>query len=155
MRRGLTFVAVLFCLANRAEAQQCTGGPSFRDAPTQAGLAASFVGERHEIGGTFGFGRPSLFGGIGVSATHLSFVGTAPTFSAVIGTEIASADHPVFTCPLFQASYSTGPDDDPFDVSSFGFRTGVSVGAVVVQQNAMAVIPTFSLMMSNASIVPL
>jgi len=130
---------------SQAEAQTCTGAPSLREKPMQTGLAASFVGDRHEVGGTFVFGKPSLFGGGGLSATHISFAGTAPTMSAVIGTELASPDHPVFTCPLFQVAYSTGPDFGPFDVSMFGIRTGVSVGALVVERPTMSVIPTFAL----------
>jgi hypothetical protein len=130
---------------SRVEAQTCVGAPSFRDQPMQGGLTASFIGDRHEVGGTFAAGTPSLFGGVGLTATHITFLGTAPTISGFVGTEIASRDHPVFTCPLFQVAYSTGPDLEPYDVSILGFRAGVSVGAVVAETRAMQVIPTFAL----------
>jgi hypothetical protein len=146
MRSATCAVACLMVFAAcEADAQTCAGAPSLRDKPMQGGLAAAFVGDRHDVGGAFTFGTPSLFGGVGLSATHISFLGTAPTFSALVGTEIPSSDNPVFTCPLFQVAYSTGPDFDPFDATTFGFRTGVSVGAIVVERRAMAVIPTFAL----------
>ena len=110
----------------------------------QAGAAVSFVGDRRDVGGAFAVGRPSLFGGIGVSATHIRFLGTAPSVSGSVGAEFASADHPVFTCPLFQAAYASGPALEPFDVSTVGLRGGISVGAIVAEtQQAMKIIPTF------------
>ena len=146
MRNAVSAMVLLMAFAaGEADAQTCAGGPSLRDKPMQGGLAASFVGDRHDVGGTFAFGKPSLFGGVGLSATHISFLGTAPTLSGLVGTEIPSSEHPVFTCPIFQAVYSTGPDFDPFDVTTFGFRGGVSVGAIVVERRAMAFIPTFAL----------
>ncbi len=99
----------------------------------QGGLTASFVGERHEVGGTFAAGKPSLFGSVGVLATHISFLGTAPTLTLGVGTEVPSADHPVFTCPLLQVAFTSGPDVEPFDTSIIGVRGGISVGAIVAR----------------------
>ena len=146
MRREIVIATLLFIAAvSRAEAQTCLGGPSFVDRPMQVGVAASFIGDRHDVGGTFGIGRQALFGGGGVSATHIRFIGTAPTVNGFVGTEIRSPDHPVFTCPLFQAAFSSGPDRDPFDVvSSVALRGGVSVGAVVAETyRGVKIIPTF------------
>lgn len=148
MRRAIVIAALLLMAAvGRVEAQTCMGGPSFADRPMQVGLAASFIGDRRDVGGTFAIGRQSLFGGGGVSATHIRFVGTAPTVSGFVGTEIRSPDHPVFTCPLFQAGFSSGPDRDPFDVvSSVALRGGVSVGAIVAETyRGVKIIPTFGL----------
>ena len=129
---------------SRAEAQTCAGGPSFRERPLQAGAAASFVGDRRDVGGTVAIGRPSLFGGIGVSATHIRFIGTSPSISGNVGAEFASSDHPVFTCPLFQAAYASGPALEPFDISTVGLRGGISVGAIVAEtRQAVKIIPTF------------
>jgi hypothetical protein len=136
----------MIAAVSRAEAQTCMGAPSFVDRPMQAGLAASFIGDRHDVGGTFAIGRQSLFGGIGVSATHIRFIGTSPSVSGIVGAELTSSDHPVFTCPLFQVAFSSGPDFDPFDVSSLGLRGGISVGAVVAEtRQAVKIIPTFGL----------
>ena len=146
MRRAAGLVGFLMVVTmHRAEAQTCMGGVSLREKPIHAGLAASFVGDRHEVGGTAICGTPSLFGGGGLSATDVTFVGTAATVSGLIGTEIESADRPVFNCPFFQIAYTAGPDFAPFEVSSLGLRMGISVGAVVVERRTWAVIPTVAL----------
>ena len=145
MRRTACVVGFIMLAAAGAEAQTCVGAPSLREKPMQAGFAATFLGDAHDVGGTFVFGKPSFFGGGGVTATHISVLGTAPTMSAIVGTEIESSDHPVFTCPFFQAAYRTGPDIEPLDVSAFGFRTGVSVGAIVTERPTLSVIPTVTL----------
>jgi hypothetical protein len=146
MRSVLCVAGVaLILVVSQAEAQTCVGAPSFRDKPMQGGLTASFVGERHEVGGTFAAGKPSLFGSVGVLATHISFLGTAPTLTLGVGTEVPSSEHPVFTCPLFQVAFTSGPDVEPFDTSIIGVRGGLSVGAIVAERRAMQVIPTFGL----------
>ena len=147
MRRASLIATLLVVAAvSRAEAQTCMGAPSFVDRPLQAGVAAAFVGDRRDVGGTFAIGRQSLFGGIGVSATHIRFIGTAPSVSGLVGAEFPSSDHPVFTCPLFQVTFESGPDFEPFDSSSLGLRGGVSVGAVVAEtRQAVKIIPTFGL----------
>jgi hypothetical protein len=145
MRHVVIAAVMMMTGAYQAEAQTCMGAPSFREKPMQGGLTASFVGERHEIGGTFAAGKPSLFGNVSVLATHISFLGTAPTLTLGVGTEVPSSDHPVFTCPLLQFSVSSGPDLEPFDTSLMGVRGGISVGAIVVERRGMQVIPTFAL----------
>ncbi len=122
------------------------GAPSFVDRPMQVGAAASFIGDRHEVGGTFAVGRQSLFGGGGVTATHLRFIGTAPTVSGIVGAEFPSSDHPLFTCPVFQAAYAAGPAPEPFDMWTVGLRGGIHVGAVVAETHqAVKIIPTVGL----------
>ena len=145
MRSVLCGGVLLILAVSQAEAQTCVGAPSFREKPMQGGLTASFIGERHEIGGTFAAGKPSLFGSVGVLATHISFLGTAPTLTLGVGTELPSSDHPVFTCPLLQVAFTSGPDLEPFDTSSIGVRGGISVGAIVGETRGMQVIPTFAL----------
>ena len=147
MRIVVLTAGLLMVLAvSQAEAQTCVGAPSFATQPMQAGLAASFVGDRRDVGGTFAVGRQSLFGGIGVSATHIRFIGTAPSISGSVGAEFTSSDRPVFTCPLFQAGYASGPELEPFDVSSVALRGGISVGAIVAETHrGVKFVPTFGL----------
>lgn len=147
MRIVVLTVGLLMVLAvSQAEAQTCMGAPSFAAQRMQAGLAASFIGDRHDVGGTFAIGRQSLFGGIGVSATHIRFIGTAPSISGSVGAEFPSSDRPVFTCPVFQAGYASGPELEPFDVSSVALRGGISVGAIVAETHrGVKFIPTFGL----------
>ena len=147
MRSVLYAAGILLIVAARqAEAQTCTGAPSLREKPLQGGFTASFIGERHELGGTLAAGTPSLFGSVGVLGTHISFLGTAPTLRVGVGTELPSSDHPVFTCPLFQVEFNAGPDFEPFESSSIGLRGGVSVGAVLAEtRGGTQVIPTFAL----------
>lgn len=145
MRSVLCAGVLLILAVSQAEAQTCVGAPSFREKPMQGGFTASFVGERHEIGGTFAAGKPSLFGSVGVLATHISYLGTAPTLTVGIGTELPSSDHPVFTCPLLQVEFNAGPDFGPFETSSVGVRGGISVGAIVAERRGTQVIPTFAI----------
>jgi hypothetical protein len=147
MRIIVLTVGLLMVLAvSQTEAQTCRGAPSFTAHPTQAGVAASFIGDRRDIGGTFAVGRQSLFGEIGVSATHIRFIGTAPSISGSIGAEFRSSDRPVFTCPVFQAGYASGPALEPFDASSVALRGGIGVGAIVAETHrGVKFIPTFGL----------
>ena len=146
MRSVLCVGVLLILAANQAEAQTCMGAPSLREKPIQGGFTASFIGERHELGGTLTAGNPSLFGSVGVLATHISFLGTAPTLTVGVGTELPSSDHPVFTCPLFQVAFNSGPDFGPFETSSVGLRGGISVGAIVAETGGgTQLIPTFAL----------
>ena len=143
---ALLTMLLVIVVGNSAEAQTCMGAPSFVDRPMQVGLAASFIVDRHEVGGTFALGRQSLFGGGGATATHLRFIGTSPTVSGIVGAEFPSSDHPVFTCPIFQAAFESGPVAEPFDLSTVGLRGGVSVGAIVAETHqAVKIIPTFGL----------
>jgi hypothetical protein len=149
--RSVLWAGVLLILAvTQAQAQTCMGAPSFREKPMQGGFTASFIGERHEIGGTFAAGKTSLFGTVGVLATHISYLGTAPALTVGVGTEISSSDHPVFTCPLLQVEFNAGPDFGPFETSSVGVRGGISVGAIVAEtRGGTQLVPTFALACST------
>lgn len=138
----LTLVA-----AKPASAQICLGAATFRDAPYQAAVAASFTEGVREVEGSFAGGGESVFAGAGVSVVRFT-PGNERTagVSAFAGAEFATDQGDrVLLCPVVRLGFLAGPDFGPVDVSSVALQGGASVGVIASQQGDLMVVPFFGL----------
>ena len=144
--RALGVVAVLL-FATPASAQLCLGAPTFRTAPYQVGIGASFTDGARGVEGTFAGGGESLFAGAGVSVVNFTDVDVrAAGVSAFLGAELATdTQNRVLLCPVVQLGFLSGPDLGPVDVSSMTLQGGASVGVVAVESGDTMVVPFFGL----------
>src|SRR5687767_9267050 len=124
---GTTFVFLLL-YGTPAEAQLCTGNPSFANQPYQAALGAAFTEETHGVAGEFGTGSDLLFASAGVGVVNFRDLdATATQVFAAAGTELAQGGT-IFICPIARIGVGFGPDIGPVDVSTFSLAAGGSVG---------------------------
>jgi hypothetical protein len=141
--------AVMLAMAltpSQAEAQLCSGAPSFRDNPLQVAVAAAFTDGAQAVGGEFAGGGRALFGGVGVSVINFPDVdATSTEVSAFGGADLGTQSDRVFVCPAASIAFGTGPDFDPVNVSTLTINTGGSVGIVAAQSGQLMVVPTFGL----------
>jgi hypothetical protein len=149
MKLATLCVVSILAMANLAEAQICTGAPTFRDGPFQVGLIAAFTEGAQGVGGTFAAGGESLFAGAGVSVTGFDDLGSnATAVDAFAGAEfVADSQNRVFLCPVVQVGFHSGPDVGDIDVSGFDLRGGGSVGVIAAESNDidLQVVPFFGL----------
>jgi hypothetical protein len=138
---------VLLMAASAAEAQICTGNPSFRDGPLQVGIAASFSDGPRGVEGTFAGGGESLFAGVGVSVTNFSGADVRSTgVNAFAGAEFATDRRSkVLLCPVVRVGFGSGPDAGPVDVSTAFVQGGASIGVIASDMDGLMVVPFFGL----------
>lgn len=144
----MTCVLLLtFLAAKPASAQQCLGSPSFRVAPYQVAVAASFTDGVREVEGTFAGGGESLFAGAGASVVKFTDADlTTAGISAFAGAEFATDQRSrVLLCPVVGLSFLAGPDLGPIDVSSAAVQGGASIGVIASENADLMVVPFFGL----------
>ena len=71
--RSFALIALLL-VASPAYAQLCLGAPTFRTAPYQVGIAASFTDGARGVEGTFAGGGETVFAGAGVSVVNFTVI---------------------------------------------------------------------------------
>lgn len=142
---GLVLLALF--VATPSFAQLCSGNPSFRDGPYQAGVGASFTDGIRTVGGTFAAGGESLFGGAGVSAVNYTGLDVRTAgVSAFVGSEFAAdSRNRVLVCPVASLAFLAGPDTGPVDRSSATVQAGGNVGVIATQSGDTMVVPYFGL----------
>jgi len=148
MKLALTCALAMILVSTiPAEAQLCTGAPSFRENPLQVGVSAAFRDGAQGVGGSFAAGGEALFAAGGVSVLNFDDVDSSATgVSGTIGVDLqADDDGRVFLCPIGQVAFIAGPDFGPVDVSTITLTGGVSLGVIASQSDALTVIPTFGL----------
>ena len=145
--RLLLCVLVVFLVAKPTSAQTCMGAPSFRAAPYQAGVAASFTEGLRQVEGTFAGGGESVFGGAGVSVLNFTDIDERTAgVSAFAGAEFATDQrNRVLLCPIVRLGFLAGPDFGPVDLSSVALQGGASLGVIAAQDGDLAVVPFFGL----------
>jgi hypothetical protein len=140
-------LSVLLISTTPAEAQLCTGSPSYANQPYQAALTAAFTEGAHGIGGEFGVGGEALFATAGVGVVNfrdLDALSTQITLS--VGADLATSQRgTVFVCPLASIGFGVGPDVGRADVSTIALGAGGSIGVIASQTNMLMVVPTFGL----------
>lgn len=134
-------------MAKTAGAQTCLGAPSFRVAPYQAGVGASFTEGLRQVEGTFAGGGESLFAGAGLSVLNFTDADEKTAgVSAFAGAEFATDRRDrVLLCPIVRLGFLAGPDFGPVDVSSVSLRGGGSIGVIAAEDGDLAVVPFFGL----------
>jgi hypothetical protein len=144
--RSFTLIALLL-IASPAYAQLCLGAPTFRTAPYQVGIAASFTDGARGVEGTFAGGGETLFAGAGVSVVNFTDADVrAAGVSAFAGAEVATdSRNRVLLCPVVQLGFLSGPDFGRVDVSSVTLQGGASVGVLAVESGDTMVVPFFGL----------
>ena len=147
MRLLLLCLLVLFLAAKPANAQTCLGAPSFRTAPYQAGVAASFTEGLRQVEGTFAGGGESIFGGAGVSVLNFTDIDERTAgVTAFAGAEFATDQrNRVLLCPIVRLGFLAGPDFGPVDLSSMTLQGGGSIGVIAAESGDLAVVPFFGL----------
>jgi len=133
--------------ARPASAQTCLGAPSFRVAPYQAGVAASFTEGLRQVEGTFAGGGESLFAGAGVSVLNFTDIDERTAgVSAFAGAEFATDQrNRVLLCPIVRLGFLAGPDFGPVDLSSVTLQGGGSIGVIAAEDGDLMVVPFFGL----------
>lgn len=128
-----------------AEAQLCSGAPSFAQAPYQVGVGAAFRDGAQGFGGQFAAGGTALFAGAGVAVLSFSDLDATQTnINIFAGTDLGVDENDsVFFCPLASFGFGVGPDIGPVDVSTFSLRGGGSVGVIASSTDMLMVVPTF------------
>jgi hypothetical protein len=147
MRLMACVLLVTFLIAAPASAQVCLGAPSFRDAPYQAGIGASFTEGLRQVDGTFAGGGESLFAGAGVSVLNFTDLDERTAgVSAFAGAEFATDQRSrVLVCPVVRLGFLAGPDFGAVDLSSVALQGGGSVGVIAAQDGELMVVPFFGL----------
>ena len=143
---GVLLLTIL-AAAETASAQTCLGAPSFRAAPYQAGVAASFTEGLRQVEGTFAGGGESLFAGAGVSVLNFTDIDERTAgVSAFAGAEFATDQrNRVLLCPIVRLGFLAGPDFGPVDLSSVTLQGGGSIGVIAAEDGDLMVVPFFGL----------
>jgi hypothetical protein len=147
MRLIVCVLLLTLLVVKPASAQLCTGNPSFRDGPYQAGVAASFTEGLRAVEGTFAGGGESLFGGIGLSILNFTDLDDrAVGVSAFGGAELVTDQrNRVLLCPVIRLGFAAGPDVGPVDVSSASLQGGGSIGVIASETSELMIVPFFGL----------
>jgi hypothetical protein len=137
----------LLLSASAAEAQFCIGSPTFRDAPLQATIGASFTDGARSVDGSFAGGGESIFAGAGLSVVNFTSIDVrAAGLSGFAGAEFAAdSRNRVLVCPVISLGFLAGPDLGGIDVSQASLQVGGSVGVIASDSNDMLVVPFFGL----------
>lgn len=143
---GVLLLTILVA-ATPASAQTCLGAPSFRVAPYQVGVGASFTEGLREVEGTFAGGGESLFAGAGVSVLNFTDIDERTAgVSAFAGAEFATDQRSrVLLCPIVRLGFLAGPDFGPVDLSSVTVQGGGSIGVIAAEDGDLMVVPFFGL----------
>jgi hypothetical protein len=137
--------ALVLLFATAAEAQLCTGNPSYTSNPYQVGLNAAFTDGAHGVSGDFGAGGEAFFASAGVGVINFRDLDeTATQVSATAGAELGQF-RTVFICPIASVSVGIGPDIGDIDVSTFSVAGGGSVGVIASQTDSLMIVPSFGL----------
>jgi hypothetical protein len=155
MKRFLiaAFCSVLGCAS--ANAQTCIGSVPFTDAPLHAGIGAAFSSNSHSFAPGVAYGTENYFvrGAVdfmSVSGVDASAKGIAATGGAEFKTEAGSTA--LFVCPLVTLAKIWGPSvEDGFDLSSFLFGLGASVGFVATKTGQTTIVPTLAVSFNHLS----
>jgi hypothetical protein len=144
---GAAILSVLLLATTPAEAQLCTGSPSYASQPYQAAITASFTEGAHAVGGEFGAGSDAFFATVGVTVVNFRSQDVLATrISLSAGADLATSQTGnVFVCPLASVGFGVGPDIGPVDVSTITFGAGGSLGVIASQTDMLMIIPTFGL----------
>jgi hypothetical protein len=147
MRLTACVLLVLFLMAKSASAQTCLGAPSFREAPYQVGVGASFTEGLRQVDGTFAAGGETLFAGAGASVLNFTDLDQRTAgVSAFAGAELATDQrNRVLLCPIVRLGFLAGPDIGPVDLSSVSIQGGGSIGVIAAQDGDLTVVPFFGL----------
>jgi hypothetical protein len=147
MRLIAGVLLVMFLMAKSASAQTCLGAPSFRVAPYQAGVGASFTDGLRQVEGTFAGGGESLFAGAGVSVLNFTDIDVRTAgVSAFAGAELATdRRNRVLLCPIVRLGFLAGPDIGAVDLSSVSIQGGGSIGVIAAEDGDVMVVPFFGL----------
>jgi hypothetical protein len=147
MRLMASVLLLTILVAKPASAQTCLGAPSFREAPYQVGVAASFTEGLRQVDGTFAGGGESLFAGAGVSALNFTDIDERTVgVSAFAGAELATDQRSrVLLCPIVRLGFLAGPDFGAVDLSSVTLQGGASIGVIAAQDGDLMVVPFFGL----------
>jgi hypothetical protein len=115
MRLTACVLLLTFLMAKTASAQTCLGAPSFREAPLQVGVAASFTEDLRQVEGTFAGGGESLFAGAGLAVLNFTDIDERTAgVSAFAGAELATdRRNRVLLCPIVRLGFLAGPDFGP------------------------------------------
>jgi hypothetical protein len=144
--RVVCFALLLSCLAaTTAAAQTAAGLPSFEEGPFLVTAGAMFGEDSKGFGVGFAGGTDELFAGVSLGFTSIDDVdANATSFAAHVGTSFA-LDGAVrtYVAPVASASFTSGPDIGPVDVSIAGLRGGVRVGFVASDTGELQIVPTF------------
>lgn len=146
LTRSFALTALLL-VASPAYAQLCLGAPTFRTAPYQVGIAASFTDGARGVEGTFAGGGETVFAGAGVSVVNFTDIDVrAAGASLFAGAEVATdSRNRVLLCPVVQLGFLSGPDLGPVDISSVTLQGGASVGVIAVETGDAMVVPFFGI----------
>jgi hypothetical protein len=147
MRLMACVLLLAFLVARPASAQTCLGAPSFRVAPYQAGVAASFTEGLRQVDGTFAGGGESVFAGAGVSVLNFTAIDERTAgVTAFAGAEFATDQRSrVLLCPIVRLGFLAGPDIGPIDLSSVTLQGGANIGVIAAQDGDLMVVPFFGL----------
>ncbi len=149
-RRALELCAVvLLCVvpARRVSAQVCLGKPSLKAAPTNIGIGAEFTDGAKGISGGVTFGNDKAFGGAGIGyLSYSDFDASSTVFTGAGGLSIpVSEASGVRICPLAQATYGYGPNEESvlgqLKITTLGLLGGVAIGGAVEVSPGFSVIP--------------
>ena len=143
---GVLLLTILVA-AKPFSAQTCLGAPSFRVAPYQVGVGASFTEGLRQVEGTFAGGGESLFAGAGASVLNFTDIDERTAgVSAFAGAELVTDQrNRVLLCPVVRLGFLAGPDFGPVDLSSVSVQGGGSVGVIAAEDGDLMVVPFFGL----------
>ena len=147
-----TCVISALAVAAPAQAQLCTGQPSFSSGPVQVSPGAAFTEGATEFGGSVVGGSDRFFGGAGLFRTSYSDIDEgAFAVAGLVGSNfVADANSRVNVCPLAVASWQSGPNAGDLDIRTLAFGAGGQVGIVAADNGRVAVVPTFGASIRNA-----
>lgn len=140
-------LSMLVLTAAPAEAQLCSGAPSFRGRPYQARVLASFATIARGVGGSLAIGGDSRFarGGAGfVYYPDLDLYSTDA--SGLVGADLpVTRSRRVFVCPMATFGVGSGPPVMGIDVSAISVAADGHAGVIAFQTARLMIVPTLSL----------
>ena len=147
MRLLVCVLLLTLVVVKPASAQLCTGNPTFRDGPYQAGGAVSLTEGLRSVEATFAAGGESFFAGAGFGVLNFTDIDVRTAgLSAFAGAEfVTDQDDRILLCPVIRLDFAAGPDIGPVDVSTVGLQGGGSISVIASQSSDLMVVPFFGL----------
>lgn len=142
MKTILSAFAILILSAAAADAQTCAGGTDISGGAHRLVVGGTMADAMSGANAAYGFGRDRFFGHAGLGFNRIDGLDANQTaVSTLFGSQFRSGSR-LALCPIGQADWGFGPNNDPVSVHSVTVAGGGRVGIETGSPERFNVVPT-------------